>query len=452
MEQLAISRLHHGLLTSETALSLRGAVVTPKDYLRDGVVKIVGNRIVEVCQWDESMGACIEVRGVISPGFIDTHNHAPYAVFQKWTPGRRMTSRFDWRGKNRCGIYLVREVDPYYKGAIHDPFKAMEGAFLTQMIQYGEMRGLLGGATTMVVDADFDPDQPVPQVPGFVRNWTSWPSRVWGVLDVSCVADKFLSRLQDDLSHDKGRLLIHLGEGWDNFSRGEFATLQLTKKLLTKNTALIHAISLLDDEWDAVAAAGATVIWSPSSNVRLYGRTVDIGAVIGRGIHVALAPDWTPTGSSTLLDEMGFVRKRYLWLDPEHLLGMVTTAPAAIMGFTDLGRIEAGCLADLLVFAAEEVPLSRSAAAKAIVDSSVDGLRMAMIAGVGVYGEPRLLEQFPAPSLTTEAIAIDTAKGRMERAVRFAAGDHPWAALVTTLKGALEAQGKRLAPLWEPTE
>jgi 5-methylthioadenosine/S-adenosylhomocysteine deaminase len=370
-----------------------------------------------------------------------------------------MTSRFDWRGKNRCGLYIVREVDPYYREHIHDPFKLLQPSLLVSMIQYGQMRGLIGGSTTMVIDADLDPDAPTPSVPGFVRDWTNWPGRVWGVLDVSCVLDgpgsdpkdKVLTRLQTDLKADKGRLLVHLGEGWDNFSRGEFATLQLTKQLLTSNTALIHGLSLLDDEWTAVAAAKANVVWSPSSNVRLYGRTIDIGSVIGRGIPVALAPDWTPTGSSTLLDEIAFVRERYRWLTAEHLLDMVTTAPARIMGFSDLGRVDPGCLADLAVFGTAASPRSRAEAASVIVNSSVLALKLAIIGGIAVYGHSDLLERLPAPGdLATEPIAIAGDDSGVRRAVRFAPGDRPWEQMVSQLTAAMKQQGLPLAPLWEP--
>ena len=64
---------------------------------------------------------------------------------------------------------------------------------------------------------------------------------------------------------------VHLAEGIDTISRDEFRDL-VDSNLLTPATVIIHGTALEAADLDEVAAAGASLVWSPQSNLRLYGR------------------------------------------------------------------------------------------------------------------------------------------------------------------------------------
>jgi 5-methylthioadenosine/S-adenosylhomocysteine deaminase len=389
----------------------------------------------------------------LCPGFVDTHNHAPYAAFSRWQkPTRYFRARFDWRGKTRCKVVVVPEPDDYYAKNVLQPFKAIsqDPKTLFALTLYGQVRGLIGGATTMVVDADLDPNQaPGNVLPGFTRDPSDWPGRVWGVLDVGCVEGQTLQSIVSDLQGNKAKLLVHLGEGFDDFSRGEFMTL-VAKGLLTSNTALIHAMALLDDDWEQVRKKRAVVVWSPRSNFRLYGRSIDIGQVLGLGIPVALAPDWTITGSSSVIDELNFVRRKYGWLDPERRLSMVTDGAADVMGMPELGRLQVGAKADLIAFRRPK-PVDRADAAHAIITSKLDDLILAFVAGTPIYGDPDLMASIPDKDGITEAITVPVGGGAsVGRALRVGKGA-AYADSVALLTKQLNSCGLALAPLWEPT-
>src|SRR6185369_14696497 len=66
--------------------------------------------------------------------------------------------------------------------------------------------------------------------------------------------------------------LVHLAEGTNAASREEFEFLR-AQGLLTPKTAIIHGVALGAAELQAMREAGASLVWSPSSNVALYGRT-----------------------------------------------------------------------------------------------------------------------------------------------------------------------------------
>lgn len=298
----------------------------------------------------------------------------------------------------------------------------------------------------MVIDADLDPGAPLP-LPGFTRDPSDWPGRVWGILDVGCLDDAQSTALAAELDQDKAKLLVHVGEGVDEFSRGEFLSLAL-RGLLSRNTVLIHGLALLDSDWQLVKARKASVIWSPASNFRLYGRSVDIGQLVGAGIPVALAPDWTITGSSTVLDELRFVRARYGWLGEERLLSMVTDVAADIIGMPTLGRIAPGCFADILAFPAEGVT-DRAAAAARVVQSTHEDLRLVLVGGRSVCGSEDMIRAFSAHGESEEMVEVPLPTGATIRRVLRIGDDAPFGKALGLISDQFHQHGIPMAPLWE---
>jgi 5-methylthioadenosine/S-adenosylhomocysteine deaminase len=453
LSQLSIRGLAAGRPRDTVRVRLHGAIITPEDFYPEGTIEIVGDRIERVLPErapPDSTALDVDCNGLLCPGFVDTHNHAPYAVFSRWRdPGRAFRSRFDWRGKTRCQVVVIPEPDPYYRNNISAPYKKItaDSTALLELTLYGQVRGVIGGATTMVVDADLIPGKDKPELPGFSRDPTDWPGRVWGVLDPGCIDEARTKEILAELTNRKAKLFVHVGEGSDDFSRGEFFSL-VARGLLTSETALIHAMALLNADWDLVRTSGASVIWSPRSNYRLYGRSIDIGYVIGRGINVALAPDWTVTGSSTVLDELHFVRSIYSWISDEMLLNMVTKNAAKIIGMPLLGSLAAGTLADVLVFPKDGVT-NRSTAATRIVTSSHVDVKLALVGAVPIYGVEDLMNQFDNHYPAAEPIEIQSATGPVARLLRMAES-RSFGDTVSSLSARLAMVNLTIAPLWEP--
>ena len=45
-------------------------------------------------------------------------------------------------------------------------------------------------------------------------------------------------------------------------------------------------------------------MWSPFSNLWLYGATTDVAAARARGLRLCLGSDWAPSGTKNLLGEL----------------------------------------------------------------------------------------------------------------------------------------------------
>ena len=111
-------------------------------------------------------------------------------------------------------------------------------------------------------------------------------------LDRTPPADRVRLRAQIDAG-EVDAVYVHLAEGVDARSHDEFAELKQAN-LLTAATIIIHGTALTPADLDDVAAAGAKLVWSPQSNLRLYGATTPAGEAIRRGIPVALGRTGSP--------------------------------------------------------------------------------------------------------------------------------------------------------------
>ena len=91
----------------------------------------------------------------------------------------------------------------------------------------------------------------------------------------------------------------------------EFAHL-VSLHALTDATVMIHGTALTREEFASAAEAGAKLVWSPQSNLRLYGQTTRVADALDVGLPVALGADWLPSGSTSLLAEMKVARQELI--------------------------------------------------------------------------------------------------------------------------------------------
>jgi Cytosine deaminase and related metal-dependent hydrolases len=117
----------------------------------------------------------------------------------------------------------------------------------------------------------------------------------------------------------------------------------------------IHAAGLLPEDFDVLAQRGGAMIWSPLSNLLLYGATARVDAAKRAGVRIGLGSDWAPSGSKNLLGEL-----KVAWLYSQHMLqglfgardlvAMVTRDAAAILKWHKaLGTLEPSKRADVVV-------------------------------------------------------------------------------------------------------
>jgi 5-methylthioadenosine/S-adenosylhomocysteine deaminase len=431
-----------------TSYILRGTILTPSGALKHGYVGIVGGRIAAVStkQPDIPGAVVLGTDGIVLPGFVDLHNHVSWNVLPRWHPPRLYANRYEWR------------ADPEYQRAVRQPFDDLVDAHFCEMNAWGELRALVGGTTSIMATHGFA------CVHGLVRN-LDVNSGFYGTVEIG--RERIIDVIGVPLASDPdGRaqfvagatfyisnpyfeaLAVHVAEGTDALSEEEFTFLR-SQSLLNPKGVLIHGIALGAADFQAMSATGTALVWSPRSNLELYGTTADVSAALDAGVEVALAPDWAVSGSSNMLDEL---KTADAWnrsqlgarLSSRQLVDMVTSVPAHAAGIDDeVGALQAGLRADLIVLRGDATNPYGS-----VVRARARDVQLVVIDGVPLYGDLALMQKFwPAGDLEPIAIGKSTKMLAIS-----AAGVSPFG-LGTGLRPLLEAEGTSLAPLaGEPPE
>ncbi len=118
-----------------------------------------------------------------------------------------------------------------------------------------------------------------------------------------------------------------------------------------------HAVDLEPGEIERLAEAGVRVAHCPESNMKLASGVADLPAMLRAGVAVGLATDGCASNNDLdLWGEMDSCAKihKAARLDPTaapapEVLALATSRGARAFGRDDLGRLEPGCLADVIV-------------------------------------------------------------------------------------------------------
>jgi 5-methylthioadenosine/S-adenosylhomocysteine deaminase len=324
--------------------ALRGCVLTPDRVIEDGWVRIEGDRVTDVSMdAPPSSFRRLSTGGVILPGLIDLHGHPEYNVFAPWEPPTMYANRFRWRDSRA------------YDQVVKQPLASLkaEPSLERTLSRYAEARALVTG-TTAIQGSNGKFANTEESLVRNVDRRIFGAHRARSIIDLDRTSPEDRTKLRGQI--DAGAVdavYIHLAEGVDERSRNEFATLR-SSGLLTPAAVIIHGTALEPSDLDDVAAAGAKLVWSPQSNLRLYGRTTPVAEALRRRIPVALGADWLPSGSPSLLAELAVARRSLIEqgrpATARQLVRMVTVEAARVAGLGDrLGRLAAGRPADVLV-------------------------------------------------------------------------------------------------------
>jgi 5-methylthioadenosine/S-adenosylhomocysteine deaminase len=388
-------------------LLLRGTFVMPHQII-EGEVLVDGDTISCVAASCSAaptyaQATVVETRGIIFPGLIDTHNHVLFDTFDDtdWAPTKAYANHNQWTNEARYSAML--DAKRYLNGEGSSPVD-----YGCELDKYGELKALVAG-TTSIVGAANPPNRTcfgtlARTIDQTTNGLGADKVQVATLFPNTSAADGVCTNFADG---DTTAYRIHVAEGTDQTAKNEFATLNTVTTtdgcLYAPQTAIVHGTALDDADFSVMAAHQMSLVWSPRSNVFLYGggtdltKTTNVPLALSKGINVALAPDWSIGGSQNLLDELRFADQvdNTVWgdvLTPKMLVEMVTTHAARVLGLQAvLGSIEVGKKADLMVMGGD-----RCTPYDALIASSPSDVRLVMVGGTVLYGDAPLQPLGPA--------------------------------------------------------
>ena len=393
-------------------LALTGRVVTMSDafaVLPRGTIYIDNGSIAAVQPSDQPAPPdfvglpAVETAGTIYPGLIELHNHLSYNALQLWQVPQKYGDRSQWLGT------------PPYQQLVTQPMKVLGTApgLTPAVVRYVECKCLLAGVTTSQGIALFSNTGISRYYQGTVRVAES-PSDPALPAAGSKIPDVIATDRTAFLSELGSRkcFLLHLSEGVDDAARAHFQTLQFPDGTwaITDSLAGIHCAALKPPDFQVLASHKASMVWSPLSNLLLYGGTADVSAAKAAGVRMSIGPDWTPSGSKSLLGELKvaqiYAQETAIGCSDRDLVSMATRDAAAILHWDHLlGSIEVGKRADLIVV--DGTLVDSYAALVAATESSIT---LVMIDGVARVGTPDLMHKL---GIQGESLAVGQQKRTM---------------------------------------
>ena len=376
----------------EPPLLIGGAIVAADRVIPNGWILLREGKIVSISEAKPAARGArvIATHDIVFPGLIDLHNHPLYAVFPRWKAPKVYPNRYEWRTAQA------------YWDAIQTPEGKLVTSHFCDMDAYVEFKALAGGTTSLLGIYRPADTSTIPAT-GFYGTEIGH-ERAGNILGVRPNDLKLSAETLELIKRDALDLVaVHLGEGQRNDadSHGEFARLK-DLGLLTPKTTIIHGVALTESDFGEIAAAGASFIWSPRSNFELYGETADIAAALRQKVTMALAPDWSPTGSTNMLAEIAYAKavidRQFKGLiSTQQLFEMATAVPARIAKIDDkVGSLAPGLYADLFIVRGDTTkPFDTLASAKP------QDVSLVVINGVPIYGAKDYLEAAGASAAET---------------------------------------------------
>jgi cytosine/adenosine deaminase-related metal-dependent hydrolase len=322
-------------------------------------------------------------RSVVAPAFVNPHDHVAYA---HQAPRPAVSDRYEHRHEWRLGLRGHAAI-------------AFEGGAPAAARAAHELRMLLGGALTIAGGAGHrgllrNPDVAgMEELPTAPANSDTFPLDDADGLFVTngCRYGSGHTTAADVERY--GSYLPHLGEGIDGAARNELrCALGTSFGLVQESSAIVHAVAVGAADAAELAARGALVVWSPRSNVSLYGNTAPVPMLRRLGAEVALGTDWLLSGSMNVLRELACARELSAThfdgaLDDAALFTMATASAARAVGAERaLGRLEVGYLADLVVVRRRGLE-----AHSELVTATAPDLELVMRGGKALYGRAELV-------------------------------------------------------------
>jgi hypothetical protein len=306
------------------------------------------------------------------------------------------------------------------------PAYAILTAAPAELLAYAEVRALAGGTTSI----QGSPPSNRPLDGWLVRNVED--ERLGNRLPSTRVLASTLTLKPDQLGTRAGQMragsafIYHCAEGQrDTIVTREFRDLQ-TMGCLQRRLVAIHACALRPEAFDAWSGEAGTVVWSPFSNLWLYGDTTDVPAAQARGINVCLGSDWGPSGTRNVLGELKVaslvVAQRGWPLGPFDLVRMITTNPgdalAAAWGVA-VGRLQPKALGDVVVVKAN----GTANAFDRVLRATERDVQLVVVGGRPVFGTAAFMDKAKATTVSELTVAGES---RVLSMSRFDARGEAW--------------------------
>lgn len=341
---------------------------------------------------------------VISPGLINPHDHIAFANNAPKGHGtERYNHRHEWR-KGKNGHKAI----------------SVSGGASSAIVSFAELRFVMSGATSTAGAGGAN---------GLLRNLDDSAARLEGLpvkpadsdtfplddnggamFDTGCGSYGAKRTTNASIAPAPAGYLPHIAEGIGLSARNEFLCQSVdgdTYDLIVPQSGVIHGIAATPEDVAKYRKDQTALVWSPRSNVDLYGNTAPVVMYDNAGVQIALGTDWVASGSMNMGRELRCadeLNQKYFGkhFTDKQIWQMATSNAAFATGVQYVtGSLKPGYMADIAIFNAKT-----SKEYRAVIDAGVEDTVLVLRGGKPLYGDADLVEQAVIGGAACEDLAV----------------------------------------------
>lgn len=355
------------------------------DVIQEGSIGIRGNKIDYIGSSEQSLEAgyskVIDCRGrTVMPGFVNAHNHLAMTMFRNYADDMKL---MDWLFTKIFPIEDKLTDEAVYWGSLLAMVEMIKSGTTTFSDMYFFMentaraasesgmravlsRGLQGESGEEELDNRLRENLEL-----FDKYNNSSNGRIKVMLgphSVFTCSEQYLRKVAGKSLEQGIPVQIHVSETKDEvkacIEKHGISPVKYLDGLglLNDRNVAAHCVVVDDDDIEILAASKVNVVHNPGSNMKLSSGVAPVVKMLGKGINVCLGTDGASSNNNLdMLEEMRMATylQKVFTEDPtalpvDEVMRMATARGARALGFENVGSLEVGKAADLIVLNTEK--------------------------------------------------------------------------------------------------
>ena len=352
-------------------------VLKPDGKVEVSNIFISGDKISKINNSTANADNCtfIDGRGKFAvPGFINAHTHASMTLLRSYSDDKAL---MDWLNKDiwpieakmnnrdiRAGAELAA-VEMIKSGTT--TFADMYGPNMEEVAQVVEKSGMRGVLCRGLIGV-FNGDEKLATNVELFKNWHGAANGrikvMFGPHAIYTCPPDYLKKVAKTAAELGAEIHIHMNETQDeingcvkDYGKRPFEVVAETG-LFDLGTLAAHCVYLSDNEIEIIKAKKIRVAHNPGSNMKLASGIAPVPRLLREGVIVGLGTDGASSNNNLdMLEEikLAALLHKVDTLNPLEIpafeaVKMATEYGAAAVGIENIGKLEAGYKADIVLF------------------------------------------------------------------------------------------------------
>ena len=347
----------------------------PSGEVETANIHVSGDKISAITQGEVDGANIIDGRNKFAtPGLVNAHTHASMTLLRSYSDDK---SLMDWLNKDIWPIEdKMTRKDIYWGAALAavemilggtTAFADMYGPCMEEVAKVVDESGLRGSLSQGIIgfaDGDKKLANNIELYKNFHGASDGRITVMFGPHAIYTCPPEFLKKVVNEAEKLGAEIHMHMNETLTeindcikNYGKRPFEVVNETG-LFELGTLAAHCVHLSDDEIEIIKSKKIRVAHNPGSNMKLASGVCPVTKLLAQGVTVALGTDGASSNNN--LDMLEEIRLAALLAKVDTLnplavpaaqaLQMATEFGAKALNLQQVGRLEVGCKADIVLW------------------------------------------------------------------------------------------------------